>query len=331
MIKIVKYYLFAFLVAVVLFIFFTLSVPDNIIETDFANTNYFNKDDFNQYWWQSKSAEIGRYELHQERYNEIHPGYALLIFVTEDFNLEKQVKKETENGQPSIGVLKLNFIKKFNTGIYDYSMMSSVFTPIDADKYMTLKITTTSQEWCGQSFSQMNYKDGYYLFQNRSYFEKESDTEYMIPEAITEEALFTTIRLNPHLLPIGEIKIIPSAMYARLTHIKLTPMDAHARLIENFSFEEGNLPDSEIFNTNKTSAYVIKYRNLNRQIIIYFQKRFPYIIKGWDEISVKRSGDYTQTFKTTSRLKKIIRSPYWKQNKLKDKNLRKSLDLNANT
>ncbi|MEK6765191.1 MAG: hypothetical protein AABY49_03040 [Planctomycetota bacterium] len=81
--------------------------------------------DFHSYWY-NYGAEITRFELEQSRYGEIHPGHAVLIFVTEPFLPDIQVKSDYETSRgKSIPVLKLNFIKRFNTGIYDYSMMKS--------------------------------------------------------------------------------------------------------------------------------------------------------------------------------------------------------------
>ena len=83
---------------------------------------------FNEYWFQGL-AEISRFELEQARYNEIHKGSAVLIFVTEEFLIDKQVKSEQGRKPGAVSVLKLNFVKNFNTGIYPYSIMSSIFTP----------------------------------------------------------------------------------------------------------------------------------------------------------------------------------------------------------
>ena len=47
--------------------------------------------EFKDYWY-SGEAELTRYELEQARYGEIHRGDAVLIFVTEDFRTDKQVK-----------------------------------------------------------------------------------------------------------------------------------------------------------------------------------------------------------------------------------------------
>ncbi|MEK6223912.1 MAG: hypothetical protein N2A97_03490, partial [Thermodesulfobacteriales bacterium] len=101
-------------------------------------------EEFKAYWYDGK-AEITSYKLEQARYGELHEGYAVLVFVTEDFSKSKQVKldnPQNANGD-DVKVLKLNRIKKFDTGIYRYSMMDSVFTPIYIGEYPnTLKVTS---------------------------------------------------------------------------------------------------------------------------------------------------------------------------------------------
>ncbi len=46
----------------------------------------------------------------------------------------------SKSWEDRVPVLKLNFSKKFNTGIYPYSMMSSVFMPIKGDNLRPLKL-----------------------------------------------------------------------------------------------------------------------------------------------------------------------------------------------
>ncbi len=84
-------------------------------------------------YWSKGQAEITSYVLDQSRYGEIHPGNAVLIFVTEDFSRSRQVKLDRPEraGEDRARVLKLNLTKKFATGVYPYSLMSSVFTPLD--------------------------------------------------------------------------------------------------------------------------------------------------------------------------------------------------------
>lgn len=141
-----------------------------------ANDNE-GQSEFADYWFNGV-AEISSYELQQVRYGEIRQGSAVFVFVTEPFSAAKQVKLDyPENmGEDNIAVLKLNAIRKFNTGIYDYSMMTSVFTPIAIEQYPhTLKTTTSVQEWCGHTFTQFNLKGNKYEVKEFSYFESEGD------------------------------------------------------------------------------------------------------------------------------------------------------------
>ena len=76
----------------------------------------FTNEQFRKYWYSGR-AEISRFDLEQARYGEIHKGDAVLIFVTETLNHDTQVKADTPR-QDDIPVLKLNFTRKFYTGIY---------------------------------------------------------------------------------------------------------------------------------------------------------------------------------------------------------------------
>ena len=93
-----------------------------------------------QSYWYAGTGELNHYDLEQMHYGEKRIGEAVLVYVTEDFLVGKQVKKEYGD-LLSVSVLKLNMTKKFITGIYDYSLMTSIFTPMEYTKYpATLKI-----------------------------------------------------------------------------------------------------------------------------------------------------------------------------------------------
>jgi len=59
------------------------------------------------YWYQGK-AEISSYQLEQARYSDVHPGEAVLVFVTEDFLTDKQVKNDNYTNKNSA---LINFLK----------------------------------------------------------------------------------------------------------------------------------------------------------------------------------------------------------------------------
>jgi hypothetical protein len=263
--------------------------------------------EFNVYWY-AGNAELCRYELEQARYGEMRKGNAVLIFVTEPFSKKKQVKLDNPNTNISdaISVLKLNFTKKFDTGIYPYSVMTSSFTPIEQSE-KPLKVTFTAQEWCGHVFTQLNKeKNNNYSLKAFSYFESEGDENIDLGNVLSEDGLFNQIRIAPSQLPIGKITILPTLSYLRLKHQPFKAQDATATL------SQGN------FNGKAVQQYQLQYSN--RKVTIYFEPTFPYLIQGWEETYKDGNSDLT----TRGTLKKTLISDYWSHNNTSDDELRKS-------
>ncbi|MEX0998239.1 MAG: septum formation inhibitor Maf [Flavobacteriaceae bacterium] len=256
--------------------------------------------EFKEYWFNGQ-AEITSYSLEQERYGEIRTGTAVLIFVTEDFLPDVQVKAniKTETTQ---SVLKLNKTKNFNTGIYPYSIMSSVFYPLE-EKNHALKVTHSIQEWCGHVYAQLNNRNDFEI-KSHSYFEGEADQEYNLTKTHLEDEIWTQIRVDPSDLPVGEIEIIPSMEFSRLRHKEFKAYKAIASLEEiESSFE-----------------YSINYPELDRTLTIWFESASPYHITKWTE----QIGESM----TQATFMKKIQSAYWSKNQNKDAYLRDSLQLN---
>ena len=263
-------------------------------------------DNFNDYWYSGK-AELNSYSLKQARYGEIRDGEVVLVFVTEPFSLSKQVKLDypKKAGNDNVSVMKLNRVRKFNTGIYDYSIITSTFTPINSKKYpFTLKASTSIQEWCGHTFTQLNLADDKYNFKQFSYFEADGDEEKTINSALLEEDLMTRIRIQKGQLPEGEINLIPSTIYSRFNYKKMD--------VEKASISKTI--------TESSLSYKIKYLNIDRTLTIDVEKAFPYKILGWSE-------DDGTGLITTAKLKASSNEPYWEQKKLTDKSKRKDLKL----
>ncbi|MEQ9424823.1 MAG: hypothetical protein RJQ09_10420 [Cyclobacteriaceae bacterium] len=270
-------------------------------------------EEFSDYWFAGK-AELTSYKLQQARYGEVHDGEAVLIFVTEDFSNSKHVKLDRPNeaGTDLVKVMKLNFTKKFNTGIYPYSMMSSIFTPLNAVPGETLKVTTSSQEWCGHTFSQLNNVGGQLNLQTRSYFESEGDYNKSIEVGLMEDEIWNMIRLGPGKLPTGEITIMPSMMYLRLGHREAKMEPATGSLVEK--------GDSAIYNLN--------FKDFERKVEFIFSPSFPYQIISWSEEYTSGYGDNAQTLKTTATLNIRIMTDYWTKNSVADSVWRKKLNIN---
>lgn len=269
-------------------------------------------------WYQGK-AELNRFELEQNRYREIHPGELVLIFVTEDFLTDKQVKNDNYRNPNSIPILKTNMLRKFTTGIYDYSIMTSVFTPTNSSEFPnTLKVTSSSQDWCGHTFMQLNQRKEGLNIELRSYFESEGDLNELGETALLEDEIFNRIRMNPEGLPTGAFKMYPSTTYARLAHkpFKPTTVDATLKNYEGKTFKGDNL-----------KVYEINFSRFRRTLSIVFSGNAPYRIEGWEESSPSAFDGQIRT--STARRTSSEWIDYWSKNSMKDLILREKIGMEA--
>jgi len=171
--------------------------------------------------WYKGLAEVSVYSLTQNRYKENHSGEAVMIFVTEDFLKDKQVKNDNYTSKFSTPIIKNNQIRRFTTGLYDYSIFTSIFTEAkNLENPQTLKITNSSQDWCGQSFLQLNKIERDYRIRGFSYFENEADSDKKISKNLIVDEIFNMIRIDDKLLPTGDFEAIPSTIYCRLKSLK---------------------------------------------------------------------------------------------------------------
>lgn len=258
---------------------------------------------FRDYWYAGE-AEISSYELEQVRYGEIRDGKAVLVFVTEDFLPKKQVKANNYS-KDNIPVLKLNATKNFNTGIYPYSIMQSTFYPVDNNQH-ALKVSASIQEWCGHVYAQLNNRADFEIM-SHSYFQSEADQNLNIEKAITENELWTQLRISPRSLPTGNLEIIPSLEYLRLKHKEIKAYNANAEL--------------------KDGTYKIDFTNLGRKLTINYNPEFPHEILSWEDTYKDGYGTNAKSLTTKATKIKTIKSAYWGKNANADETLRTDLGL----
>ncbi|NRB52375.1 MAG: septum formation inhibitor Maf [Saprospiraceae bacterium] len=269
-----------------------------------------------QQWYQGK-AEITSYTLMQNRYQDVHPGQAVMVFVTEDFLTDKQVKNDNYTNPNSIPILKMNRVLSFPTGLYDYHIMTSTFTPVQTKQHPhTLKVTQSTTEWCGQVFSQLNYDQGYYRSQLFSYFESEGDQETKVKAGLLEDEVFNRIRMEPEALPTGKLKMLPSSTYLRLAHRPTQLVEAE-NTMSSYTGED--------FEGAALMVYTVNYPVHNRTLEIVFEKASPHAIVGWKDTYPSAFDRQARTSIATR--KKSLWTPYWSQNSLNDMALRAELDL----
>jgi hypothetical protein len=269
---------------------------------------------FRDYWYNGQ-AEISRYRLDQVQYGATNPGEAVLVFVTEDFRTDKLVKLESDATDQATTILKLNSIRRFVTGIYDYSLYSSVFTPIQTGKFPhSLKVTMSAQDWCGQTYTQLTRQGDSYEVMGRSYFEKNVTEDYEIKTTWLEDELWTRLRFEPKSLPVGETSVVPAAYAARLTGQKLQPQKAFGALTAYAG---------TAFEGKALQQYALRYPDTGRELRIIFEKDAPYAIVGWEETYTSRGKELTTRAVRTEQ----IRSDYWNHNAPADTSLRNNLGV----
>ncbi len=266
-----------------------------------------NLSDQEKAYWYTGEAEIASYRLSQVRYGEMRAGHAVLIFVTEPFSTDSWSKTDNP-GEDDISVMKLNFTKKFTTGIYPYSMMTSTFLPYIMEGQNSLKISSSSQEWCGHTYMELR-NNSHYEIGISSYFEGENQN-LSLKKDLLEDDIWTLIRKDPSSLPTGTLNVIPSFFYLRLKHQETKAYECNIDLITGDS----------------TSTYTLDYPTLDRSLSIEFESKFPHKILGWKETYPEGFGD-PQMMTTSAELLTAIKSDYWTKNAVKDSVFREKLLL----
>jgi len=189
-----------------------------------------------EFWkhWGDNRAELSGYDLTFRRYGTLRQGVAVAIFVTETFSNSVRVKSDPGKHPKSdeFPVMKLNLVEDFATGIYDYNLMTSSFvalTPVNGRPAGSLtKISFSSQEWCGNVYSQVLFDASSARLTSHSYFDGEADQSRSIPVpagALPADAILLWARgLAAPPLRRGESREVPllrSLETSRLNHVSL--------------------------------------------------------------------------------------------------------------
>jgi hypothetical protein len=301
-----KYYLKIILPLIASFFFIfceNMTPKKEILKSESTTISNSKHPKFNSYWYQG-TAEITSYKLTQARYGEMYDGIAVNIFVTEDFLPQKQVKADDKNAK-NISILKLNSTKKFTTGIYPYSLMTSTFSPIDTNK-KAIKISFSAQEWCGNTFVQLNNRERFKI-DFHSYFERNADRKITLKKDILENELWNQLRISPESLPVGNLEIVPSFEFLALQQKEIKAYKAAVSLIASAEYK----------------VYAIHYPALKRTLAIKINNEFPFIIESWEETITKKGKSFT----TKAQKIKTIQTSYWNKNSALDTEERRILGL----
>jgi len=260
--------------------------------------------------WRDGRAELSGYTIKTPRYGKIRQGKAVLVYVAEPLDTKIWVKDDGQADKAHrVDGFKLNHNLNFNTGIYPYSVMTSVFAPVDGlgrERFAPGKISMTSQEWCGHVYHQIHPKGDRFHSQEHSYFGSEGDRGQTVrtrPGALYEDALWIQLRELDG--PFMEGKswsgdLVPALWARRKLHVPLAPVPA------TITRQEATLDGQPV------TRFVVKYSNFTRTFDL--EKAAPRRILAWRT----SQGEEARLLKTT-------RLPYWKLNNLGDEKYLKEL------
>ena len=151
-------------------------------------------------WWGDGRAEMSGYRISTPRYGAPREGELALVYVTEPHDRRTWIKDDTVEEPHRVNVMKLNVSLKFLTGIYPYSLLTSVFAPVDRYRprgFSPVKLTLGSQEWCGNYFHEVWPAEDQLRSLRISYFASEGETVREIrvpPDTLYEDALLIQLR-----------------------------------------------------------------------------------------------------------------------------------------
>ena len=184
-------------------------------------------------WWSDGFAELNGYDFEQWHYDEVHEGHAVLVFVREEFSRTATVKASPRRpASDRYGVMKLNIVKNFQTGVYDYDLMTSLFAawdPRDGRRAgAPVKLTMSTQDWCGIELEELTFGRSKITRTRNSYYDGESiaaDHLDLPKDGVLVDELFMMVRgiPNPVLRPGEErrLSVLPSVEHARLQQSRL--------------------------------------------------------------------------------------------------------------
>ena len=146
--------------------------------------------------WDDGQAEIAVYDAVERRYGSFRDGQLVLITVTEPFDTDALVKiEQDQRPDHRMTVLKLNTVLTMPTGVYTYHQMSSAF--LTRDTLRPLKLTVSSQEWCGITSKVLTVRGREALLRTFSYFGDENERVFHVaidPDVVLADALPVWVR-----------------------------------------------------------------------------------------------------------------------------------------
>ncbi|RMG16250.1 MAG: hypothetical protein D6729_11105 [Deltaproteobacteria bacterium] len=241
--------------------------------------------------WDDGKAEIARYEATEPRYGIQRPFTLHVIVVKEPFRTDEWVKAESP-GAPTIEVLKSNWVRSVQTGIYRYEQMFSSF--LARDDLQPVKVSLAMFEWCGNSYKEWLRETG--ALEYHTYWEGQARGTFPL---VASPSLYFYDDLGVRLRGLGalesgrfEIDVVDT-----LVHSKAPPPRLERATVEVVGQETLDLP------AGRFEARKVVLRRGEAVDTLWFKVEAPHLLLRWDRSD---GGRY--------RLAGVERLAYWEMN-----------------
>lgn len=153
----------------------------------------------NQQWaadalWDDGLAEVAQYEAERVVYGQTRQFEYTHILVKEDFNKAYNVKTDDYSRSDLFPVMKVNQFARIPTEKYPYHYLTSLFYKREKPGLLH-KMTSGSQEWCGNTFKVFDKKGKNYRYLYSSYWDGQGNDHMKLKGGIWfEDGLSYTLR-----------------------------------------------------------------------------------------------------------------------------------------
>jgi len=169
--------------------------------------------EFNQHWamdtlWEDGLAEVAVYNAERVIYDEVRQFEYVQLTVKEEFNQQYKVKTDDYQRPDLFPVMKINQFCQIPTDQYPYQFLTSSFFRRE-NPVGLYKLTTSSQEWCGNTFKAFQDDGLQYVQTYNSYWDGQGvGRRRLRRDVLFEDALPYTLRsLRFEQLPTFKVAI----------------------------------------------------------------------------------------------------------------------------
>lgn len=248
---------------------------DKLLSSNPVQTNFQKNHEWiqNSYWFEGK-AEINFYKASISKYGTPRQADEVVhILVTEKHKPDLLVKADNWREEGLVDMLKFNYVRRFQTGIYSYREMMSVF--FEQEKLQLAKMTFGSQEWCGQTFKELVNFQGISSYHFNTYWDGQGRDSYDVsfPQDIF---LYDALPVQLRMLTLVngepfEIPLLPSQISSRVQ--KPTFSIATVNLINS---EEIRVPAGSFL------CNIVEVSHSGGTDLFWFESDFPQRMIKWN-------------------------------------------------